>query len=109
MLEPGDKNVTVNAALDNPLGLDSTIRECRKQRQVAATVSGYGAVSTLAFGRTSVRVIAVWVPASSIKTSLLGSSRVTACHHAALASGSCSLATKVFFSLTTQTVSGRGT
>ena len=54
VLEPGDKNVTVNATLDQPLGLHATVRECREQREVAATVSGHAAVSALTFGRTRV-------------------------------------------------------
>jgi hypothetical protein len=37
VLEPGDEDVTVNATLDDPLGLDSLYGECHEQCQVAAT------------------------------------------------------------------------
>ena len=52
MLEPGHKNVTVDAALNNPIGLELLTRQGCEEREVAATVSGHAATSTLASGRT---------------------------------------------------------
>jgi len=37
VLEPGNEDVTVNATLDDPLGLDLLFGDCREQCQVAAT------------------------------------------------------------------------
>ena len=94
MLEPRHKDVTVNCSFTE-LEADGV----RARRGASGCAPGFWAPcqKRVDGARAWVLVMEVCVPASSTNTSVFGPTTSTSCRHAALASGFCSLAARVFF------------